>query len=306
MVSVIIPVYNVEKYLCQCLDSVLAQTFSNLEIITVDDGSTDNSATICDEYADRDSRIRVIHKANGGLSSARNAGLDIATGQWIFFLDSDDYIGPDCIKLLLDTAIATNAGIATCSYTHNPNTVAGNGKVKLLTNKVAINRTLHQTHGMINSACVKLFRREIFDTERFTEGQWYEDLDSFYRFYAKSETIAVVNSPQYYYRLHTGSFLGHWSPERLHVLDVMVTMRQWIAQQMPELLPAVNDREFAAACNMFLLMSREAPTNPALDRCWALIGKHRTNVLFGRGIRPKNRIGALVSFLGRNFFSKLI
>ena len=100
LVSIIVPVYNVEKYIKKCVDSLITQTYSNLEIILVNDGSPDNSGKICDEYAQSDSRIKVIHKANGGLSDARNTGIDIAEGQYIFFLDSDDWIDCQCIEKL--------------------------------------------------------------------------------------------------------------------------------------------------------------------------------------------------------------
>ena len=100
-ISVIVPIYNTEKYLKRCFDSILSSTYENLEVILVDDGSPDNSGKICDEYAARDSRIRVIHKKNGGLSSARNAGLDIATGDYVTFVDSDDYIASDIYEKLV-------------------------------------------------------------------------------------------------------------------------------------------------------------------------------------------------------------
>lgn len=108
LVSIIIPVYKVEKYLSECLDSVVNQTYKNLEIILVDDGSPDNCGKICDEYAVLDRRIRVIHKENGGLCSARNAGIDIANGEWIYSMDSDDYIENDLIEIALNTAVSDN------------------------------------------------------------------------------------------------------------------------------------------------------------------------------------------------------
>ena len=116
MISVIVPVYNVEKYLRQCLDSVLAQTYRELEIILVDDGSTDGSGAICDEYATRDSRIKVVHQQNGGLSSARNAGLDLATGEYVAFVDSDDYIHETMLELLYQALVENNADTVICNF----------------------------------------------------------------------------------------------------------------------------------------------------------------------------------------------
>ena len=118
LISVIVPVYNIEAYLRKCIDSILAQTYTNLEIILVDDGSTDNSGEICNEYAAKDARIRVIHKGNGGLSSARNTGIDIATGKYIGFVDSDDYLAPDMYEKLLGAIVNNHADISVCNVHH--------------------------------------------------------------------------------------------------------------------------------------------------------------------------------------------
>ena len=116
LISVIIPVYKVEKYINRCVESVLVQNYHNIEVILVDDGSPDNCGIICDKYAETDSRIKVIHKKNGGLSDARNAGLDIATGQYICFIDSDDYIEKDMLKDMYDNIVRTGADITICNY----------------------------------------------------------------------------------------------------------------------------------------------------------------------------------------------
>ena len=116
LISVIIPVYKVEKYLDRCLESIVNQTYKNLEIILIDDGSPDNCPAICDEYAQKDSRIKVIHKANGGVSSARNKGIDVATGDYIGFVDSDDWIEPDMYETLIKNAEQYNSDISRCSY----------------------------------------------------------------------------------------------------------------------------------------------------------------------------------------------
>ena len=116
LISVIVPVYKVEKYLNQCIESVLAQTYQNLEIILVDDGSPDRSGEICEEYAKKDTRIRVLHKSNGGLSTARNTGLQIISGAYIAFLDSDDYLAPDMYETLYRELIENDADIAVCGF----------------------------------------------------------------------------------------------------------------------------------------------------------------------------------------------
>lgn len=115
LISVIVPIYNVEKYLARCVDSIVNQTYKNLEIILVDDGSPDRCPKMCDDYAEKDSRIKVVHKKNGGLSDARNAGMAVATGEYISFIDSDDYVSDDFFECLLDVMNKENSDIAECS-----------------------------------------------------------------------------------------------------------------------------------------------------------------------------------------------
>ena len=177
-ISVIVPVYNVEKYLSKCIDSILSQTYKNLEIILVDDGSPDSSPKICDKYKERDNRIKVIHKKNGGLASARNAGMDIATGKYIGFVDSDDMIAEDMYEVLLENMIKSNAEIAVCYKTDIlENLQTGKGIVEELNKTQALKKmVLGIEFG--SHACDKLFKREILVSDiRFPEGKTYEELD---------------------------------------------------------------------------------------------------------------------------------
>ena len=139
-ISIIVPVYNVEKYIFECVDSLINQTYKNLEIILVDDSSPDNCPQICDEYAQKDDRIKVIHKPNGGLSDARNAGIESATGEYLMFVDSDDYIALDMIEQLIYGISVVNAGIAVCDYTSDDRAldIGINKKVEVLSSKKAI------------------------------------------------------------------------------------------------------------------------------------------------------------------------
>lgn len=306
MVSVIIPVYNTEKYLRQCLDSVLAQTYSDWEAILVDDGSTDTSGTICDEYADADKRVRVIHRVNGGLSAARNSGIDVAIGEWLVFVDSDDAISTDHIERLAQTVSLTGADIACGGFAFNPAHLGkGSRKVNVLDSDDAISRTLHQTLSVTNSSWGKIYKSEIFTDLRFTPGRWYEDLDLFYRLYARVRHIAFVDEQMYFYRQHDASFTQKWTTRRLDVLKVMEDMQGWFEENKPALLTAVHDRYFAAACNMYRLLNRHDPHNPIRHGLWKTIKRYRRQVLFGRGVRIKNRIGASISFLGPQIFGLL-
>ena len=174
LISIIVPIYNVEKYLTECVDSIIKQTYKNLEIILVDDGSTDHSKDICDQYVKIDTRIRVIHKVNGGLSSARNAGIDIANGNYYMFIDSDDYIKEDMVELLYSVMIENQCDMTICNIIR----FYDNGDVKplyrvekdgLCLDNLDKFETLVQP-----SVCNKLFNKNLFCFIRFPEGKFYE------------------------------------------------------------------------------------------------------------------------------------
>lgn len=192
-VSIIVPIYNVEKYLPKCIESILNQTYKDLELILVDDGSPDNSPKICDEYAQKDDRVIVIHKPNGGVSSARNAGLDIATGQYIGFVDPDDYIASDMYELMIKELEIWGANMSICGYDY----MSENGKVgrsylvsenELLTQKQFMSMQFDMPptvrHGVVN----KLFTADIFIGIRFPE-----DLHSSEDVYVLTESAKKIN-----------------------------------------------------------------------------------------------------------------
>ncbi|MDD5021038.1 MAG: glycosyltransferase [Endomicrobiaceae bacterium] len=202
VVSIIIPVYNAEKYLRRCLDSVFRQTYNKLEIILVDDGSTDGSAKICDEYAENDSRIKVIHKTNEGVSSARNEGLKIANGEYIAFIDADDYIKEDMFEYLTVLMENNSAQIAICNYCeytgskiHNKNIIEEKNLV------LSNNDALPMIFTSLTFACWnKMFKAELFQNEFFrTDISMGEDLDIVFRLFLKSKRICIGNEIKYFY-----------------------------------------------------------------------------------------------------------
>lgn len=206
VISVIVPVYNVEKYLSQCIESILNQTFNNWELILIDDGSTDNSGEICDEYATKDNRIRVIHKENGGISSARNTGLNATKGDYIAFVDSDDYIAMDMFEKMLDIAIKTNADMVKCGFNEfNINSVKRTvnfGKQEILENDVNGCSLLHLyfQNVLYIVAWNAIYKRDLAVKVRFPERLINEDNYSagLYLYYAKK--TVCMNEALYYYR----------------------------------------------------------------------------------------------------------
>lgn len=213
LISVIVPVYNVEKYLPKCLDSLLAQTWQELEIIVVDDGSPDNSWDIMQEYARRDSRVRPIRQKNGGLSAARNAGVEAARGEWIGFLDSDDYVAPEMYERLYRAAAEQGAQMAVCSFTY----VTPDGKPIPRTSPITKNEVLSGIQMMERlagpqnwyyiTAWNRLYQKKLFDTVRFPVGKLHEDEYTAHLFYWQCERVAIVKEAMYYYVQQDGSIM---------------------------------------------------------------------------------------------------
>ncbi len=209
LISVIVPVYNVEKFLVKCVDSILAQTYTNLEIILVDDGSPDNCPAICDELAKKDNRIKVVHKENGGLSSARNAGLDIAKGEYIGFVDSDDFIAQDMYEYLYNLIEKHNVEVAQIqSYDvdENYNIISAGETEKtstILDNKQYIASFL-QCKGTI-AVWASLFKKDFIGDLRFKNGVLNEDILFDYYLFKNGGKIFVDSAPKYYYYQNNSS-----------------------------------------------------------------------------------------------------
>lgn len=210
-ISVIVPVYNVQDYLKKCAASIISQTFKDMEIILVDDGSTDSSGQMCDELSEKDSRIKVIHKKNGGLSDARNAGIDAASGEFLFFVDSDDWIDTDTLELLYETAMEEKADIVECSYRniysdHIEEETAN-------TNELIIGDSVFALRGQVfwryfkSVAWNKLYSRKIFsDGKRYPVGCYHEDEYFTHKAFCAAEKLVYIDISKYnYVRERSGS-----------------------------------------------------------------------------------------------------
>ena len=211
LLSIIVPVYKVENYLPKCIDSILAQTFTDFELILVDDGSPDDCPALCDAAAEKDARVRVIHQKNGGLSAARNAGLDAAKGAWIGFVDSDDYIAPEMYEVLYQAVQSTGADLALCDYAE----VDEAGKpcppmhVSLSEGELTGQKLLKRASGlMVQLAWNKLYRRAIFTQLRYPEGKLNEDLFLIPEVCLQIQKAVVVPKALYYYVQRGGSIMS--------------------------------------------------------------------------------------------------
>lgn len=218
LISVIIPVYNVKQYMDHCMDTVLNQTYGNLEIFLVDDGSTDDSGNLCDRYAEKDSRIRVIHKKNGGLSSARNAALDVVTGDYICFVDSDDYISSDMFEKLLSAAKKNDCEVAICGqFTEREGQISIDEpkveQLRIFDSDKAIEKLIEDK--IINNyAWDKIYKKYLFDGVRFPDGRNYEDIAIMHEIFYKAKKICRIPECLYYYQRRTGSISDHSKEER--------------------------------------------------------------------------------------------
>lgn len=226
MITVIVPVYNVEPYLRKCLDSIVNQTYRDLEILVIDDGSTDGSGRICDEYTEKDARIRVFHTENRGLSCARNLGLDKAKGSWIGFVDSDDWIEAHAIQRFLDTAMTTGADIAACRFYQEyvDRTIESPGANEpFIVEGDKILRSMLVERKMSEDVWNKFYSAKLFNNIRYPEGRIFEDYATTYKLIQKSRRLAYIPDCLIHYRnrenslsnIHSmKSLVDYWSVYR--------------------------------------------------------------------------------------------
>lgn len=250
-ISVIVPIYKAEKYLRKCIDSILAQTFTDFELLLIDDGSPDNSGRICDEYAEKDSRIRVFHKENGGVSSARNVGLDNARGEWIAFVDADDWVSEN----YLEQDFATKANLIQLGY----NIVSENGKLtrsyrfkeKELTEKKLIYRYFVQKRN--NALWDKFFSRDLISEQRFDENVAVgEDFLFMLSLICKVQCYRFSSTGKYYYVIRNSSAMGRVSKSARKRLDIIFKNIVNVCNTIPHAYKLRNGILFSTYLNFAL------------------------------------------------------
>ena len=239
-ISVIVPIYNVEKYLRDCIDSILKQTYTNLEIILVDDGSSDKCPKICDEYARVDSRIIVVHKKNGGLSDARNVGLNICTGDYISFIDSDDWVNNNMLETLMDSITNNSSDFSFCGISRMNED--DNSCIELIKYGIERKETkyaffkdiLVRNHENV-SVCNKLYLASIFQDIRFPVGQLYEDAAIICKVMNKIKTVSYTGSVNYYYRCRNGSIMnsGNVKLHQKAIMHNIYNIKRYIFNNIP-------------------------------------------------------------------------
>lgn len=222
-ISIIVPVYQVEKYIHRCINSIVAQTFTDFELILVVDGSLDNCGKICDEYAAKDNRIHIIHKKNGGLSDARNKGLDWtfehSNSEWITFIDSDDWVHKNYLKYLYSIATDNN-NIVACAYKKTTkNETDCDCKLEYINIEI---ENYYCNYRDVVIACCKLYKKNLFQNIRYPAGKLHEDEYTTYKLLFQSSHISIIQFPLYYYFFNESSITNSkWSPRRLDSLEAL-------------------------------------------------------------------------------------
>lgn len=233
LISIIIPVYGVEDYLGECVDSVLAQSYPKLEILLIDDGSPDRCGEICDQYAEAHSQIRVIHQKNGGLSDARNAGLEKAAGRYISFIDSDDIVDSNYIMHLYEALKHNDADISQCMFTSRREDLgACDEQVELCMSGEEAFRKLLLMQRIGVSSCAKLISQDLFQQVRFPIGRINEDTCTTYKLLYEAKKVVCISQRLYYYRIRQGSIMHcGLRPKQLDILSVPYEMKKYLKER---------------------------------------------------------------------------
>lgn len=311
LISIIVPCYNVEVYLNKCVDSLIAQTYRNIEIILVDDGSPDDCGKMCDEYSAMDTRIKVIHKKNGGLSDARNVAIDVAIGEYITFVDSDDYVSSDYVETLyrLVEKYQCKAGVAWLRTFHegcNADTNQPFYIEKVFKRMEGIEKMFYQEL-FDTAAWCKIYHRSLFETGiRYPFGLLYEDLPTTYLLFLQADKIAFCNHIIYNYLLRANSIEGQ--PFKANKLDSALKILDMIQNHATELKPiekAVRCRLLSFCLHILLEMPAEYP-DKRKQVLIEYVKRNRWKVLMDNRARKKARVGALISYLGLNTTRKIL
>ena len=315
-ISVIIPVFNTEPYLANCLASIYGQTFENFEAIVVDDGSTDGSADIARTIAEKDSRFRIVSQENKGLSEARNAGIEVAQGDWITFVDSDDMLAPNFLHALFDAIMETGADIA-CSAKHlfgdakqkaskistiqahyGPKPPSGN--YASLSPATALANALYQNDKPDYSAWNKLYAARLWKDRRFPPGKFFEDMATIPQVFLDARLVAFVPEPLYLNRRHSTSILAtSYNRKKAELLDIAEAVCGLVKGKGSSLERAAKSNLFSASCSILMRTDDTQEFADYRERAWKHIKDLRLGTLFNLRTRRRNKAAAFISLAGK-------
>lgn len=309
LISVIIPVYNTQNYLKKCVESFLNQTYKNIEIILVDDGSTDKSPTICDEFEKKDKRVRVIHKINGGLSDARNVGISKSNGEYISFFDSDDYVDEDYISYLYSLVKKYNTEMAVCGY----KVINENGKVlskidgfeeSAISKKEFYHRMLIET-GITVSACFKLYKKNLYDNILYPVGKLCEDNGTTYKVVDKvNGSIAYGNITKGYYVIHRGSIMrSKFSLKKMDMIELNDEMCDFLLTKYNDLDDIILRRRIYSRFNVLRQIDfKDENTKELMMSLVNYIKNHKKFILTNKFVPRRDKIACIILHISIKFF----
>lgn len=301
LVSIVVPVYNVEQYVGRCVESLIAQTYKNIEIILVDDGSLDGSGVICDQYSGRDQRVLAIHKENGGLSDARNEGIRHVKGKWITFVDSDDFVHPDYIRILYQNVTAYDADISICQYVQTKGGIIKGGikeNTEIYDKAVGMEKLLYQN--ISTSACAKMYKVELFQDNLFPYGKLYEDVVTVFEAFRRAGRIVLTRGVLYYYYFRgDGIVRTSFTEKKLDYIGNTQYILKEIKREFPSLEKAALSRALWADMHVVVQIGRDKRYSGIQSELWEEIKKYRGTVLRDKKCRLQNKAVMLLSFLGK-------
>ena len=306
LVSVIIPVYKVEKYLARCLDSVIAQDYPKTEIIVVDDGSPDNCPAICDNYKKKYGNIVVIHKKNGGLSDARNAGIEKANGDYLTFVDSDDSIDSDYVSFLVKTLENANADISVCGYTSiykNKQISHSSTKRMELSQEEALEKILYQEDFDV-MACAKLYKKKLFKDVRFPKGEKYEDSSTTYKLIMNSKKVACDLESKYNYFIRNDSIVTtKFSADDCMLIESYDRMTKDTENKFPNLCAACQRARSYSRLSVLRQIAESNVNEKILEKKLRKeVLSLATSNLKNKRVKKLDKIAIIVLFFGRRCF----
>lgn len=309
LITIVIPVYKVEKYLKKCIESIINQTYKKLEIILIDDGSPDNCGKICNEYAKNDQRIKVIHKENGGLSSARNAGIDIATGDYITFVDSDDYITEDYVEYMYKILKQNNVKMSTCETKiiyEEKETEQKEQKedIQVLSARDLFYNILFDKKSDV-SAYSKLYALDLFKDIRYPNGVVYEDTATTYKLIEKCDRIAVGSKKCYYYFTRQGSIskIKGFNKNELDYIKNTEEMLDYLKNKYPDLEEAINRYELYANFRILRLLVFTKPRDKEMEKkIFSKIKSNRKEVFKYKDTPKRDKMAIILSLFGISLF----
>ena len=302
IISVVLPVYNVKNYIEKCVESVCNQTYRELEIILVDDGSTDGSGVLCDQLQKTDSRIKVIHKKNGGLSDARNAGTLQASGEYITYIDSDDYVKPTYVEYLYELIKKYNCKMSLCTHIVSDESGkyydSGDGTDELLSAESCLERMLY--HDVIDtSAWAKLYHMDLAKKILYPKGKLFEDIGTTYRFFIESGEIACGYKSQYYYMVRSNSIVtGSFNMQKLDLLEMTDMMAEEVGALYPNLAAALMRRRVYARFSTLNQMRNVSDHVEIRNELIRFIKEHRKEVMNNPKTPKRDKIAIILLNMG--------